>query len=384
MIIQETNDPIKVNLGLLLPVIVSAGAVGLSIGLIIPLTSIALESRGVSAVAIGFNATMYSLAVLSTGPFLPVVIQRIGLLRTMIAGALLSGIFVVGLWLNDALWFWYLLRFCLGITGALHWVSSEAWINAMAPEGSRGRIVGAYTTVWTMGIAAGPLLLRLIGVGGGRPFVLSGLIMGGAALPLLLVPKVETNQLLPAHHSVLGMIWVSPLTTAAGFISGFLETGVLSLLPVYGMRIGLETAYALTLVSIFSVGSFVCQPFIGWIADRMSFRFIALLTAVLSVVVVPLVHYSLSLALMAGVLLFVWGGSVGAFYTLGMLNIGKVFKNSNLTSASSMFVMAYTFGMVVGPLLGGASMQLLGTAGLPAVMGMLPIFFMPLILRGKK
>ena len=49
---------------LLFPVIASAGAVGLSIGLIIPLTSIVLEQRGISIIAIGLNATVYSLAVL--------------------------------------------------------------------------------------------------------------------------------------------------------------------------------------------------------------------------------------------------------------------------------------------------------------------------------
>src|SRR5210317_1712848 len=114
---------------LLLPVIVSAGAVGLSIGLIIPLTSIVLEQRGISVVAIGMNATLFSLAVLLTGPFFPAIIQRIGMLRAMIAGALLSGVFVFGLWLDDSLWFWYLMRFFLGVTGGMHWVTSEAWIN---------------------------------------------------------------------------------------------------------------------------------------------------------------------------------------------------------------------------------------------------------------
>lgn len=44
---------------LLLPVIASAGVVGLSIGLIIPLTSIVLEQRGIPIIAIGLNATVF-------------------------------------------------------------------------------------------------------------------------------------------------------------------------------------------------------------------------------------------------------------------------------------------------------------------------------------
>lgn len=377
----EAQSSTTVYSRLLFPVIISAGAVGLSIGLIIPLTSIILEQRGTSAIAIGFNAVMYSLAVLLTGPFLPALIQRIGLLRTMIAGALLSGGIVFCLWVNDALWFWYIMRFFLGIAGGMHWVSSEAWINAMAPERSRGRIVGAYTTVWTMGIAAGPVLLRFIGVEGGRPFVVAALLMAGASLPLLLVPKVKNGQLPPVRHGVLQMIWVAPIATAAGFISGFLETQVLSLLPVYGMRSDIGTAHALALLSIFSVGSFASQPFIGWVADRISFKTVCLMVTIIAVTVVPLVHFSLRLVLLSSVMLFIWGGAVGAYYTLGMLNIGQAFKASDLTAASSMFVMAYTVGMVLGPMAGSASMQLLGPAGLLAVMGVVPLIFFPLVLR---
>jgi len=379
----EAHSTSTVYSRLLFPVIISAGAVGLSIGLIVPLTSIVLEQRGTSVIAIGFNAIMYSLAVLLTGPFLPALIQRIGLLRTMIVGALLSGGIVFCLWVNDALWFWYIMRFFLGIAGGMHWVSSEAWINAMAPENSRGRIVGAYTTVWTMGIAAGPVLLQFIGVEGGRPFVVAALLMAGASLPLLLVPKVENEHMPAVRHGVLQMIWVAPVATAAGFISGFLETQVLSLLPVYGMRSEIGTAHALALLSIFSVGSFVSQPFIGWVADRISFKTVSLMVTIVAIVVVPLVHFSLKLVLLSSVLLFIWGGAVGAYYTLGMLNIGQVFKASDLTAASSMFVMAYTVGMVLGPMSGSSSMQLLGPAGLLAVMAVVPIIFIPLVLRAR-
>ena len=366
---------------LLFPVIISAGAVGLSIGLIIPLTSIVLEQRGVSVIAIGLNATIYSLAVLLMGPFFPSLIQRMGMLRAMIAGALLSGAFVFGLWLEESLWYWYLLRFFLGVTGGMHWVSSEAWINTLAPEHSRGRIVGAYATIWSLGIATGPVLLKIIGVDGPRPFVISGLVMGGAALPLLLVPRIDRANLRPRQYHVLQVVVMAPLASMAGFISGFLETAVLALLPVYGIRSGIETAAALIMVSVFAVGSFVWQPFVGWVVDKVSFKTVALLVAIVSVIVVPLVHINLRLPFLTGVLLFFWGGSVGAYYTLGMINIGQVFKEADLTAASSMFVMAYTVGMVVGPLMGSTSMQFVGPAGLLAVMGAVPLIFIPLVLR---
>jgi len=49
------------------------------------------------------------------------------------------------------------------------------------------------------------------------------------------------------------------------------ETAVSALLPVYGLHSGIETAYALILVSLFAVGSFAFQQFICWIGDRFTF-----------------------------------------------------------------------------------------------------------------
>ena len=137
---------------------------------------------------------------------------------------------------------------------------------------------------------------------------------------------------------------------------------------------------ALILVSIFAVGGFVCQPFIGWIADRVSFITSAIFVAAVSSLVVPSLPFYLHFPLLTGALLFVWGGSVGGYYTLGMLNVGQRFKAGDLTAASSMFVMAYTTGMVMGPLFCSVSMQVAGSSGLLVLPAIAPAFFILLVL----
>jgi len=69
------------------------------------------------------------------------------------------------------------------------------------------------------------------------------------------------------------------------------ETAVLALLPVYSLHSGIETAYALILVSLFAIDSFVCQPFIGWIADKVTFKTIAIYVAAVSSLVVPFLPF---------------------------------------------------------------------------------------------
>jgi MFS family permease len=177
------------------------------------------------------------------------------------------------------------------------------------------------------------------------------------------------------------MVYIAPVAMGAGFFSGFLETAVLALLPVYGLHSGFEAANALILVSLFAIGSFTCQPFIGWIADKVAFKTIAIFIAAVSSLVVPVLHFYLHFPILTGSLLFVWGGSVGGYYTLGMLNVGQRFKGSDLAAASSMFVMAYTAGMVLGPLFCSASMQVAGPSGLLFLPAIAPAFFILLVLR---
>jgi len=84
---------------------------------------------------------------------------------------------------------------------------------------------------------------------------------------------------------------------------------------------------------------------------------------------------------MIGSLIFAWGGSVGGYDTLGLLHVGQCFKGSDLTAASSMFVMAYTAGMVVGPLLCSAAMEVTGPPGLLILPAVVPALFILLVLR---
>ncbi len=161
-----------------------------------------------------------------------------------------------------------------------------------------------------MGIAAGPLILKFIGVDGALPFIASGCLMAAAALPLLVVPGVENSHMAPAHNLVLRIVFIAPVAIGAGFFSGFLETAVLALLPVYGIDSGFDTAYALVLVSLFAVGSFVCQPFIGWVADEIRFKTIAIFVAAVSSFVVLFLPFYLHFPILIGSLIFVWGGSL--------------------------------------------------------------------------
>ena len=68
----------------------SSFAVGLAVGGVIPLFSLILEKRGVSETMIGANTAIGSLGIICIAPFVPRIVQRLGLARSVILGLVIS------------------------------------------------------------------------------------------------------------------------------------------------------------------------------------------------------------------------------------------------------------------------------------------------------
>src|SRR5262249_53035936 len=149
-----------------------------------------LAHRGIDATLIGLNAAMFPLAVLLAGPFLPRLIHRWGTVRSMTVGlgivAIATLLFAVLPWL----FVWFLLRFITGAAGAIPWVVRETWLNMVAPEGVRGRIMGIYATVRAAGFAIGPAIIGAVGAEGWLPFVIVALAVALSIIPILLARKL--------------------------------------------------------------------------------------------------------------------------------------------------------------------------------------------------
>ncbi len=63
--------------------------------------------------------------------------------------------------------------------------------------------------------------------------------------------------------------------------------------------------------------------------------------------------------------LFVWGGSTGALYTVGLAHLGARFAGADLASANAAFVLLYNVGLVIGPPVAGGGMDALPPHGFP-------------------
>ncbi len=348
--------------------------VGLIFGFEPPLIAMVLDRAHHSAMTIGNVIAVCLVAVVVIGPAYPRMIARIGLQRSVLYG---SGVgililFVMPFWTGAPAW--ALLRVVTGCGVGLAWIASEIWMNRVAGDTSRGTIMGIYGTVFSLGTAAGPMLLEFTGTMGALPFIAGGVCLGLTLLPLALLRQVAASS---AAHGVaheqtarelLGLLPAAPVIMMAALVAGLVESADLSLLPLLGLHDGLREGSALMMLTVFLAGNVALQLPIGILADRFGRRLMLGLCALTSVVGPLLLQGSIDHPLFLWPLLFVWGGTLYAFYSQGVALLGERFGAENLAGANTLFVMTYCCGGILGPSIGGLCMDLWPGWGLPLLL----------------
>lgn len=339
-------------------------AVGITIGLGLPLLSIILERRGISSTMIGLNSAMAGIAAMVAAPLTTKLAHRYGVAPTMIWAVLLSALSALGFYYADDFWLWFPLRVAFhGATTTL-FVLSEFWINAASPPSKRGLVLGIYSTVLSLGFAAGPLLLRLVGSEGVLPFLVGAGVVLLAAVPIF-VARGESPVLneKPEMH-FFRYIFLVPTATAAVFVFGAVEAGGLSLFTLFGTRSGFLESQTAVLLTVMGIGNVIFQIPLGLLSDRISDkRPLLTLLAIIGLMgslALPLLIDNWML--MAVILLF-WGGSVSGLYTIGLGHLGQRLTGSDLAAANAAFIFCYAVGTIAGPLAIGTSIDLAGGNG---------------------
>ncbi|MFZ5792018.1 MAG: MFS transporter [Pseudomonadota bacterium] len=346
-------------------VIASAFGAGITMGSLLPLLSLLLERQGFDAALIGLNAAMFPLAVLAFGPFAPRLARRFGALPSLLGSAALFCL-LTPLYAFTGPWAWFPLRFLAGMSGAVFWMTSEAWINLVTSEARRGRVMAVYSATMAGGFMLGPLVIGLTGIEGLKPFLAICAANLIAAAPLLLARGVSPDFSRQAPMRALAALKHAPTVLAGAAAGGMVDLAVISLLPVWGLAQGFAQSTAAGLLSAFAAGSLLMQWPVGWLADHWSRRGTLLACSAVSgagAVLLPLLAGEPALL---WPMVFVWGGVVFGVYTAALALLGERFPSTELAGANALFIMAYEVGSLSGPPLAGAAMDRVGPMGLPA------------------
>jgi MFS family permease len=345
--------------------IVSITIVGIGLSLTLPLLALQLDGQGFSARAIGLNSAAGGLAVLFGAGAVPAMVRRLGIKRLLLLAIVVSCISLLVFAFTQDYWAWLAIRAVFAWSLSALFVTSEYWINAMAPPRQRGFILGFYATSLAAGFTAGPMILGFTGTAGILPFLVGMALFAFAAAPIVAwsgkAPDFETIPK-TRFFSILASV---PLAAFAGLLHGAIETASLGLLPIYALRCGESPETGALLVSLFSLGNVVFQLPIGFISDHMERgKLLVFLASVSLCGAIALAIAGPGRLLFFYCVLVIWGGAVGSLYAVGLAHLGSRYSGAELASANAAFIMLYALGMIAGPPVVGLGMDLTSPNGL--------------------
>jgi MFS family permease len=337
----------------------ACGLWAIGFGLECPLASRWLEDAGRSEDFIGLNTGTHFLGVIAAGLATPALMRRAG--RGCIAvGLVLSAVAV-------AMFPWggtgagsFALRFLAGAGGALAMVPLESLVNFNAPEHRRARDFGFYAASVGLGFALGSGLgLAAFQHAPDLSFLLGGVtLLGVLAVPYLpRVPEEEapTGPATPFRPPFLSL--------GSSWTQGFLEAGMLALLPLYLASLGAADGETGLLLGVILAGVIVFQLPVAWLADRIGReRVLVGCFAVVAVGLAAIPHLGRGFTLWAW--LIVVGVCSGAFYPLGLALMGERLPAADIPRANAWYLGVNCCGCLVSPVIGGPVMAAFGRAGM--------------------
>lgn len=259
------------------------------------------------------------------------------------------------------------------------WVLSETWTNQISKPSLRGRIMALHATTIAAGFTVGPVILAVVGTEGRLPFYVFATILMAAMAPLLYIqrwfPKIADS----GKARLSGIFLIAPTVFAAAFVAGALDTTVFSLMPIWGLRVGLEEAQAVIVLSVFISGNLLLQVPIGWLGDRIGRRPVMILCSSVATLGALLTsqlteHWYPMLAVM-----FIWGGMGWALYSLALAMMGERFNGGALAAANAAFIVAFEVANITAPPAAGYIMDATGPNGLMGFMGAITLLFTVLV-----
>lgn len=336
---------------------------GFSQGMLLPLLAIILEQNGISSSINGLHSTGLYIGVLIASPFMEKPLQRFGFKPMILVGGFMVILSLAFFPIWNALWFWFILRMTVGIGDHMLHFGSQTWITTTVSKETRGRSIAIYGLAFGLGFALGPLMTRLLSINEALPFIISACLSLLVWFMMFFVrnswpeedeESIQTSNSLSRFKEAAKLSWVA-LLAPLGY--GFLEATLHGIFPIYGMRIGHDVNMLALIIPCFAAGSLISQLPLGMLSDKIGRRKTLLFVISAGAFCFFIVSF-LETSVIALFILFTLSGMfVGSLFSLGVAFMTDLLPTKLLPAGNILCGIAFSFGSISGPYLGGVFVQ---------------------------
>ncbi len=333
-------------------------------GLFGTLLGVRSELAGLPTLVSALISTSYYMGFLVGSRAALNALTRVGHIRAFSALASLLAAAVLGIGLTSSAWAWALLRLVTGLCMAGQYVVAESWLNDLADNENRGRLLAIYNVVVIAAFGMGQVMQFAFDARTMTGFAVGSMIVSLAVAPVALSERAAAPPLGETHHiSLRELAKAVPTGVGSCFLVGIAHGALSGMAAVFATRAGLSGGQLGLFVAAPSIGGVLLQWPISAASDDIDRRAIGAIAAVGAMMAASLLLLGPATAPMAVLLIAVLGGLSYPLYAIAGAYTNDWIDSEHVNAAASQLVTLYGVGAVIGPLIAGALMNGVGTNG---------------------
>lgn len=342
------------------------------VGLFATLIGVRSELEGFSTITIGLIGAAYYAGFVAGSRVTLHIVGTVGHIRvfTALSSSLAGVALLAGLIVHPAAWL--VLRFVAGALIAGVYVVAESWLNQLATNQIRARVLSIYGMVTIITYGIGQVVLTLV-----DPLALVGFAVAAVAISLAVSPvalsavanppPVQPVERLPLRE----LLTIAPTGVVTAFTVGAVMGAVTAFAPVYAARSAMDVDTIGVFTAMPALGSLLLQVPIASLSDRVDRRLVGALAALLaagSVLLLLVDGPGNPLGFCAMVLL---GGTMYPLYSIAGAYTNDRLPTGRITAAAAQLVVLFGVGAFIGPFLMAVVLTAIGDDGYPIAAGAL-------------
>lgn len=326
------------------------------------LLGIRSEYEGFSTAATGLVMTSYFVGFLAGSRAAIRALRTVGHIRVFAALASMASTATLVHALTITPITWGLMRFTTGLCMAGLYVVAESWINDLATNATRGRLLAIYMVVTMGGVASGQFLLNVADPRGFELFIIASVLVSLSLVPVSLSGRSAPPTRIAEPMSIAELFSIVPTGLTISALVGMAHGSLFGMGAVYAAQAGLAPSQIAVFMGAPMVGGVVLQFPIGYLSDRVPRRGVMLAVAIAATLSAGLLLVAEPASLVSYVLMFLVGGFSFPLYSLGIAYTNDWIRPEQAMGASSSLVTTNGIGAIIGPIMSAALILFFGTS----------------------
>ena len=328
------------------------------------LLGIRAELKNLPTVISGGLTTAYYAGFLIGSWYSLRALKQVGHIRVYAALASLLSASTIVTGLFDSPVLWIIMRISTGLCFAGLYVIAESWLNGLAENHFRGRLLAIYNLVTIGAYGVGQLLVFNFDARNISGYAFAAIVASLAVIPVAIseqaaTPEIENH----VHVSLRDLAKIVPTGFGAILLVGLAHGGILGMAVIHATREGLSVGRVGILIAALQIGGMTLTWPISSASDDIDRRIIGLLCCLAVIALSTVMLSQPTNNNWTILLLFLIGGFSFPLYAIGGAYTNDWVSPEQMGAAASQLVTLYGLGAMIGPLVAAPFLDIIGAQG---------------------